>query len=123
MFMAELLKNARKTVAVSSSPPKAMREFLSVWRRASAPFALLSETESKQTGEKYDSASLQYRAPSTRASFFKYYIHDSVASCRFQLIGELSAPEVSELHGCWETAQTTLSGLSAYSRCQGSEEN
>jgi len=36
-----LLTNARKPVAVSSSPPKGLRSFFLVLRRASAPFALL----------------------------------------------------------------------------------
>jgi hypothetical protein len=39
---------------------------------------------------------------------FKYYIHDSVATLRFQLIGDLRASDVTELNGSWETAQTTL---------------
>jgi anti-anti-sigma regulatory factor len=43
-----------------------------------------------------------------RSSLFKYYIHDSVDSCRLQLIGELSEAEVPELSGCWTTAKTTL---------------
>jgi hypothetical protein len=44
------------------------------------------------------------------ASRFKYYIHDSIATCRLQLIGALSAEELPELEGCWRTAQTTLDG-------------
>ncbi len=36
-----VLRNARKTGAVSSAPPECVREFLIVWRRAAAPFALL----------------------------------------------------------------------------------
>ena len=43
-----------------------------------------------------------------RSSIFKYYIHDSIASCRLQLIGELTDAEVPELNGCWRTARTTL---------------
>jgi len=39
---------------------------------------------------------------------FKYYIHDSVATLRFQLIGDLRYADVTELNGSWETAQTTL---------------
>ncbi len=36
-----VLRNARKTGAVSSAPPEYAREFLVVWRCAAAPFALL----------------------------------------------------------------------------------
>jgi len=39
---------------------------------------------------------------------FQYYIHDSVATFRLQLIGELRASNVTELNGSWETARTTL---------------
>jgi hypothetical protein len=35
-----LFRNTRKTVAVSGAPPKASRGSSSIWRRASAPFAL-----------------------------------------------------------------------------------
>jgi hypothetical protein len=43
-----------------------------------------------------------------RSLSFKYYIHDSVAKLRFQLVGDLCAANVSELNGSWETARTTL---------------
>jgi hypothetical protein len=43
-----------------------------------------------------------------RASSFKYYIHDSVSTLRFQLIGDLRASHVTELNGSWQTAHTTL---------------
>ncbi len=43
-----------------------------------------------------------------RSSVFKYYIHDSVDTLRFQLLGDLSEREVAELNGCWITAKTTL---------------
>jgi hypothetical protein len=43
-----------------------------------------------------------------RALSFKYYIHDSVATLRFQLIGDLRASNIRELNGSWETARTTL---------------
>ena len=43
-----------------------------------------------------------------RSSAFKYYIHDSVDTLRFQLLGDLSERDVSELSGCWNTARTTL---------------
>ena len=45
-----------------------------------------------------------------RSSNFKYYIHDGVTACRFQLIGELTELELGELNGCWRTARTTLAG-------------
>jgi hypothetical protein len=43
-----------------------------------------------------------------RSSVFKYYIHDGIDACRFQLIGELSEADIAELQGCWRTAKTTL---------------
>jgi len=47
-------------------------------------------------------------ASCTPSSTFKYYIHDSVSTLRFQLIGDLRDGNVTELNGSWETAQTTL---------------
>ncbi len=47
-------------------------------------------------------------ANSVSSSSFKYYIHDSVATLRFQLLGDLRDGNVTELNGSWETAQTTL---------------
>jgi hypothetical protein len=53
-------------------------------------------------------------APATRPSGtvqlsrLSYYIHDGVDACRFQLIGELTEPDLAELSGCWRTAKTTL---------------
>ena len=47
--------------------------------------------------------------PRVRSSVFKYYIHDSVDTLRFQLLGDLSEHDVPELSGCWNTARTTLS--------------
>jgi hypothetical protein len=41
-------------------------------------------------------------------SNFKYYIHDSVAEYRLQLLGDLTSSQVTELCGCWQTARTTL---------------
>ncbi|MGI9074948.1 MAG: hypothetical protein ACR2JB_27365 [Bryobacteraceae bacterium] len=43
-----------------------------------------------------------------RSSRFKYYIHDGIDACRFQLIGELTDADIAELQGCWRTAKTTL---------------
>ena len=39
---------------------------------------------------------------------FKYYIHDSVPSCRLQLFGDFTEAEVPDLQGCWATVRTTL---------------
>ncbi len=39
-LIAPCLRNTRKTVAVSSVPPKGLRSFFAPWRRAAAPFAL-----------------------------------------------------------------------------------
>jgi hypothetical protein len=39
---------------------------------------------------------------------FKYYIHDSVATLRFQLVGDLRREHIAELSGSLETARTTL---------------
>ncbi len=43
-----------------------------------------------------------------RAQKFRYYIHDGIAACRLQLIGELTEADVPDLNGCWKTAKTTL---------------
>jgi hypothetical protein len=43
-----------------------------------------------------------------RSSRFKYYIHDRVDACRFQLIGDLTESDLPDLSGCWRTAKTTL---------------
>jgi choline-sulfatase len=40
-FGLALFRNPRKTVAASSAPPKGLTSSFAVWRRASAPFALL----------------------------------------------------------------------------------
>jgi hypothetical protein len=41
-------------------------------------------------------------------STFRYYLHDSVESCRLQLFGPLTSADLKELTGCWSTARTTL---------------
>jgi hypothetical protein len=43
-----------------------------------------------------------------RSSSFKYYIHDSIDACRFQLIGGLTEADIEELDGCWRTTKTSL---------------
>ncbi len=50
----------------------------------------------------------QASADQARRSFFKYYIHDGTASCRLQLIGQLTDANLPELSGCWRTARTIL---------------
>jgi hypothetical protein len=43
-----------------------------------------------------------------RSSYFRYYIHDGIHSCRLQLLGELTEADLADLNGCWRTAKTTL---------------
>ena len=43
-----------------------------------------------------------------RAGHFRYYIHDGIAECRLQLLGELTETDIADLNGCWRTAKTTL---------------
>jgi hypothetical protein len=59
-----------------------------------------------KTAERETRQSAQYSL--IRPSSFKYYIHDSVATLRFQLIGDLQASHVTELNGSWQTAKITL---------------
>ena len=46
--------------------------------------------------------------PRLSDSLLKYYIHDSTAECRLQLLGDLREVDIAELSGCWRTAKTTL---------------
>lgn len=63
-----------------------------------------TEDESLRSAESFG-----YRPSSlTRSLCFKYYIHDSVPTLRFQLIGDLRVAQIAELNGSWETARTTL---------------
>ena len=64
-------------------------------------------------GEEQQKRGAQEQRPPARTSRparpdFRYYIHDGIAVCRLQLIGELTEREVDELSGCWRTARTTL---------------
>ena len=71
----------------------------------------MAEVLSRNTEDKSlrGAESIAYRPSSlTRSLFFKYYIHDSVPTLRFQLIGDLRVAQVAELNGSWETARTTL---------------
>ena len=43
-----------------------------------------------------------------RSTAFRYYIHDGIDLCRFQLLGELAEDDLAELEGCWRTARTIL---------------
>ena len=40
----------------------------------------------------------------------KYYIHDHVGSFRLQLLGVLTAADLTELDGCWRTAMSSVAG-------------
>lgn len=68
---------------------------------------LPGETAPVQT-KKTNSSSAADAKPRVRSSVFKYYIHDSVDTLRFQLLGDFSEADVAELNGCWHTAKTTL---------------
>ena len=50
----------------------------------------------------------RFDGSSNQASSFKYYIHDSVNTCRLELLGELHESDLTELNGCWQTIKTTL---------------
>lgn len=43
-----------------------------------------------------------------RASLLKFYIHDSAAFFRIELIGELTEIDLPELAGCWRTAESSV---------------
>jgi hypothetical protein len=64
-------------------------------------------TENSQIATE-ESAPTKRPNPILRPSAFKYYIHDGIDACRFQLIGELTEADIAELQGCWNTAKTTL---------------
>ncbi len=40
----------------------------------------------------------------------KYYIHDHSQSFRLQLLGYLTASDLPELEGCWQTAKPSVAG-------------
>jgi hypothetical protein len=48
------------------------------------------------------------RTTLAHSSAFNYYIHDSVNTLSFQLIGDMRCGNVTELNGSWETAKPTL---------------
>lgn len=45
-----------------------------------------------------------------RTSLLRFYIHDSAAYFRIELIGELTEMDIAELAGCWCTAKSSVSG-------------
>ncbi|HWF45377.1 MAG TPA: hypothetical protein VG168_00105 [Bryobacteraceae bacterium] len=45
-----------------------------------------------------------------RLSLLKFYIHDSAAYFRLELIGELTETDLVELGGCWATAKSSVAG-------------
>ena len=59
-----------------------------------------------------DESAAKRAARFARSAAFRYYIHDSIAACRLELIGELTETEVGELTGCWRTARTILGSRS-----------
>lgn len=68
----------------------------------------LQKENSGQLPESAGPASAKPSGNSVRSSRFKYYIHDSVDTCRLQLLGEFTESDTAELSGCWGTAKTTL---------------
>jgi hypothetical protein len=64
----------------------------------------------KASSQMIKTSGLSTVAAQTRvcSSVFKYYIHDSVDTLKFQLLGDLSEHDIPELNGCWNTAKITL---------------
>jgi hypothetical protein len=72
-------------------------------------YFVMNEARDQETRQAARPANISLqRTTSFGCSSFRYYIHDAVASCRLQLIGELTEAEVAELNGCWRTVKTTL---------------
>jgi hypothetical protein len=72
---------------------------------------LMTELTSEKADKEFVSgkpSSVNPQKPRARSSSFKYYIHDSVEECQFQLLGHLTEIETPELEGCWRTAKSTL---------------
>lgn len=65
-----------------------------------------NEKQQKFTASEETSAKKVRRV--LRAGHFRYYIHDGIAECRLQLLGELTETDIADLNGCWRTAKTTL---------------
>jgi hypothetical protein len=70
------------------------------------PHVLIRIAESHDQG--IAEARTESRTARAHSSAFKYYIHDSVTTLSFQLIGEMRSGNVTELNGSWETARPTL---------------
>ncbi len=67
-----------------------------------------SPSEDSQGRTAPEESSSRRPGSSLRSSLFKYYIHDGIAACRLQLLGQLTEADIRELNGCWRTAKTTL---------------
>lgn len=65
-----------------------------------------NEKQQKLTAPELSSA--KRTSVPVRAGHFRYYIHDGIAACRLQLLGELTEMDIADLNGCWRTAKTTL---------------
>ena len=64
------------------------------------------------TGTERQQVTMNRSKDHKRASFLKFYIHDSADYFRIELIGELAEMDIAELAGCWCTAKSSVSGES-----------
>jgi hypothetical protein len=67
-----------------------------------------ASSEPKTIGRKTSLGTVQHVRATAGPSQLKYYIHDSVDSCRLQFFGVLRETDLTELNGCWQTARTIL---------------
>jgi hypothetical protein len=65
----------------------------------------LPDTLTEQQQIKLNTAPDRRRTP-----LLKFYIHDSAAYFRIELIGELTEIDIVELAGCWRTAKSSIAG-------------
>jgi hypothetical protein len=63
----------------------------------------LPDTRTEQQQVKLHAAGVR-----RRTSLLKFYIHDSAAYFRLELIGELTEIDIAELTGCWCTAKSSI---------------
>lgn len=63
-----------------------------------------------ETGTEQQQVRLHTARDRRRTSLLKFYIHDSAAYFRLELIGELTEMDVPELAGCWCTAKSSVAG-------------
>jgi hypothetical protein len=68
----------------------------------------MAEARSNTVEISVEHAPRQTNGSRVQSSTFKYYIHDSVSTCRLQLLGELGEKDLTELNGCWQTIKTTV---------------